>query len=306
MLELPIWEMVIFVSFVLLYMVAAIIGFVQLFGSSEKYRYLMLSVVSLAVCLEAVLLIFRTVAIKAIPLTGLFESMVVLTIVFGLMFLFFSIAIKQVWFSSVMVWVILIMILLAGVVAQPTSEPHLIATTPWAIAHGIAMVFSGALILFATANAFLYLLSARRLKQKKVMKVLGRVPNLEKLKKLNMFALRACFVLMTFGLASGLGLALVKSPAFQMSILDWFMDSKIVLITVSWILLAVILILRHMNILRDKMMAYITMVVFFLILFAIIGTAVFCGTKHDFTDSENKTVELREYAFNEKMFVSSI
>ena len=293
MLELPIWEMIIFASVVLLYLAAAIIGFVQLFGNSEKYRHLLLPVVSLAVCLEAVLLIFRTVAIKAVPLTGLFESMVVLTIVFGLVFLFFSIAIKQVWFSSIMVWVILGMILLAGVVAKPTSEPHPIATTPWAVVHGIAMVISGALIVFATTNAFLYLLSSRRLKQKKVMKVLGRVPNLEDLKKLNMFALRACFVFMTVGLASGVGLVLVKSTAIQISILDWLIDPKIVLIAASWILLAVILMLRRMNVLRDKMTAYITMVVFFLILFAIIGTAIFCGTKHDFSDSDNKTIERR-------------
>lgn len=161
MLELPIKEIIIFVSVGTLYLAAAIVGIVQLFSGGEKYRRLVLPVVSLAVCLEAVLLIFRAVAIKAVPLTGLFESMIVLTIVFGLVFLFFSITIKQVWFGSVMVWVILIMILLAGVVAKPASEPRSIAATPWAIAHGIAMVLSGALIVFATANAFLYLLHAQ-------------------------------------------------------------------------------------------------------------------------------------------------
>ncbi|MHC4194843.1 MAG: hypothetical protein ACYSQZ_02660, partial [Planctomycetota bacterium] len=191
MLELPVKEIVIFASVVVLYLAAAIIGIVQLSGKGEKYGRLLLPVVSLAV--------FRAVVIKAVPLTGLFESMIVLTIVFGLVFLFFSIAIKQVWFGSVMVWVILVMILLAGFVAKPASEPSPIATTPWAVAHGIAMVLGGALIVFATANASLYLLGAHRLKQKKVMKVLGRVPNIEKLKKLNIFGLKACFVLMAFG-----------------------------------------------------------------------------------------------------------
>ena len=294
MLELPIKEIVIFISVVLLYLAAAIIGLVQLSSDSEKYRRLLLPIVSLAVCLEAVLLIFRAIAIKAVPLTGLFESMIVLTIVFSLVFLFFSIAIRQVWFGSVMVWVILIMILMAGVVAKPASQPRPIAATPWAIAHGIAMVLSGALIVFAMANAFLYLFGASRLKQKKVTKVLGRVPNLEKLKKLNLFGLKGCFVSMTFGLASGLGLAIVKSTAIQMSILDWLTDAKIVLIIVSWILLAVVLILHRLVALRGKATAYITMAAFFLILFAIIGTAVLCSTKHDFTGGDVKTVELRE------------
>lgn len=294
MLELPAKEMIIFVSVVVLYLAAAIVGIVQLWPSGERYRRLLLPVVSLAVCLEAVLLIFRAVAIKAVPLTGLFESMIVLTIVFGLVFLFFSIAIRQVWFGSIMVWVILIMILLAGAVARPASEPRPIASTPWAVVHGIAMVLSGALIMFATANAFLYLLGASRLKHKKVMKVLGRVPNIEKLKGLTVFGLRGSFVLMTIGLASGFGMAIVKSTAIQMSLLDWLIDAKIVLIIASWIILAVILILHGAAALKDKATAYLTMVLFFLILFAITGTAVFCGTKHDFADNNTSIVELKE------------
>ena len=294
MSELPVKEIIIFVSVVMLYLAAAIVGIIQLSGSSEKCRRLLLPIVSLAVCLEAVLLIFRAVAIKAVPLTGLFESMIALTIVFGLVFLFFSIAIKQVWFGSVMAWVILIMILMAGVVAKPALAPRAIASTPWAIAHGIAMVLSGALIMFATANAFLYLLGRRSLKHKKVIRVLGRVPNIEKLKRLNVFGLTACFVTMTFGLVSGFGMTMVKSTATQMGLLDWLIDPKIVLILASWILLAIVLILRRMVVLKNKMTAYITMVVFFLILFAIVGTAVFCGTRHDFTGNSVNMVDIRE------------
>ncbi len=300
MLELPIKEIIIFVSIVMLYLAAAILGVVQLSSGGDKYRRLVLPVVSLAICLEAVLLIFRAVEIQAVPLTGLFESMIVLTIVFGLVFLFFSIAIREVWFASVMVWVILLMILLAGVVAKPASEPYPIAATPWAIAHGIAMVLSGALIVFATANAFLYLLGVRRLKQKKVMKVLGRVPNIETLKRLNVFGLKACFVLMTFGLASGLGLAMVKSTAIQMSVFYWIIDSKIMLIIASWILLAIILILRRLVLLKDKTIAYITMAVFVLILFAVIGTAIFCNTKHNFT-RENSKLSRESKCINENI-----
>ena len=124
------------------------------------------------------MLVFRAAEIKAIPLTGLFESMIVLTIVFGLVYLFLSLAIRQVWFGSIMAWAILAMILLTGIVAKPASEPLAIAATPWAIVHGIMMVLSGASIAFATASALLYLLSNRKLKQKRLTQVLGRVPNL--------------------------------------------------------------------------------------------------------------------------------
>ena len=172
MLELPIKELIIFICVAVLYLTAGIVGIVQMFGRGRQYKRLMIPVVSLAICLEAVLLIFRAVAIKAFPLTGVFESMIVLTIALGLVFLFFSIGIRQVWFGSVMAWVILGLILLAGIVAQPASEPIAIVSTPWAVAHGIAMVLSSVLIMFATVNAFLYLLSTNRLKQKKVTKIL--------------------------------------------------------------------------------------------------------------------------------------
>ena len=290
---LPISELIVFICIVAVYLAAAVVGVLQLSAAREKCRHLLTPLVSLAVVLEAVMLIFRAVAIKAVPLTGLFESMIVLTIVFALTYLFFSIVIRQVWFGSVMVWIILAMILMAGIVAKPASEPFAVAATPWAIAHGVAMILGGASIAFATASAFLYLLGRRKLKQKKVMQVLGKVPNFEKLERLNLFGIKACFVLITFGLASGVGLAAVKSAALEISFLDWLTDAKIVLIAAAWLLLAIILLLQYIIPLRGKVMAYITMVAFFMILFAIAGVAVFCGTKHNFTRNDVNTVEIK-------------
>ncbi len=293
MLELPMPEMVIFVSVGILCLAAAIIGIVQLQSGGEKYRHLLLPIVSLVICLEAVILIFRAIAIQAIPLTGLFESMIVLTIVFGLIFLFFSIAIQQVWFGSVMVWVILTMILLTGTVAKPASEPHAVAATPWAIAHGTAMILSGASTMFAMACACLYLLGRGNLKRKKVMQVLGRVPNIEKLERMNLFGLQVCFVLMTFGLVSGIGMAAVSSARLEISAFEWLTDAKIVLITAVWVLLGVILALRRMFTVKGKTIVYMTTIAFVLILFALVGTTVFCGTRHNFVKEDVKAVEIR-------------
>lgn len=293
MLELPMPEMVIFVSVGILSLAAAIVGIVQLRSGGEKYRHLLLPIVSLVICLEAVILIFRAIAIKAIPLTGLFESMIVLTIVFGLVFLFFSIAIRQVWFGSVMVWVILILILLAAIVAKPASEPHAVAATPWAIAHGTAMILSGASAMFAMASAFLYLLGRGNLKRKKVMLVLGRVPNIEKLERMNLFGVRACFVLMTFGLVGGVGMAAVSSATLEITVFEWLTDAKIVLIAAVWVLLGTILALRRIFTVKGKVTAYVTMIAFILILFALVGTTVFCGTRHNFIKDNVKVVEIR-------------
>jgi len=293
MLGLPIQEIIIFAFVVAIYLAAAIVGILQLLSGGEKYKRFLLPLVCLAIMLEAVILIFRAIAIKAIPLTGLFESMIVLTIVFGLVYLFFSIAIQQVWFGSVMVWVILAMVLIAGTVAKPASELHAAAATPWAIAHGIAMILGGASIMLATACAFLYLFGMGKLKQKKIVQVLGRVPNIEKLEGMTLFGIGAGFGLITIGVISGLGLAVVKSAALEMNVLDWLTDAKIVLIIAVWVFLGMILMLRHTGALKGKTIAYMTMIAFILILFAIVGTTVFCGTTHDFTKDNTKVIELR-------------
>jgi ABC-type uncharacterized transport system permease subunit len=290
MFELPLAEMIIFVFVVVIYLAAAVVGVLQLLGGGEKYRWFLLPLISLAVSLEAVILIFRAVAIQAVPLTGLFESMIVLTIVFGLTYLFFSIAIHRVWFGSVMVWAMLLLVLLAGIVAEPASQAHAAASTPWAIAHAIAMILGGAAAMLASASAVLYLFARRKLKRKDLLQVLGKVPNIEKIERMNLFGLKSCFVLITFGLASGIGLA-ATSTSLNMTARDWLIDPKIVLIELVWLLLGAILVLCKTVKLKEKTIAHMTIIAFALILFAVVGTSVFCGTGHDFAGSNVETAE---------------
>ena len=279
MLELPMPETIAFLSAVLVYIAAAVVGILQLLAGGEKYKRFLWPLVSLAVTLEAVILIFRAVAIQAVPLTGLFESMIVLTIVFGLIYLFFNIAIRQVWFGSVMVWVIVGMVLMAGTVAKPASEARAVAATPWAIAHGITMILGGASTMFATASAFLYLLGNHRLKLKKVMQVLGRVPNIEKLEQMTLLGIRCGFVLITIGLISGLGLVWLLGTG----IFEWLTDVKVVCIIAAWGLLGIMLLPARMLLLKGKARAYMTIAVFVLLLFAILGATILGTTQHDFS-----------------------
>jgi ABC-type uncharacterized transport system permease subunit len=294
MSALPLPEMIIFVFVIGVYLIAAVAGVFQLWTGGGKCSRLLQPLVCLAISAQALLLVFRAVAIKAVPLTGLFESMIVLTIVFGLIYLLLSVAIQQVWFGSVMLWIILAMVLLTAAVAEPATEPHEAAATPWAISHAIAMILGGSAIAFSTACAILYLLGIRKLKKKNLVQVLGKVPNIEKLENMTTLGLKACFVLITFGLASGIGLAAVKSTALGIGFLDWITDAKIVLITAAWMLLGAILVLRSVAALKGRTIAYMVIVTFVLILFAIIGTTVFCRTKHDFTKTDYDIVQVRE------------
>lgn len=293
MLELPVPEKTIFIFVIGVCFAAAVLGVLELLAGGEKYKRFLVPLVSLVVTLGAVLLVFRAVAIKAVPLTGLFESMIVLSIVFGLIYLFFSVAIEQVWFSSVMVWVILAILLMAATVARPAAQSHAAAATPWAIAHGAAMILGGASIAFATASAFLYLFGSSRLKQKKVMAVLGRVPNIERLERMNLFGIRAGFVFITVGLASGLGLALIRMALLKVSIIQWLTDGKVLCTTAAWILLGMVLLLNRLFLQKGKARAYITIVACVLVLFAILGVTVLDVTRHDFSLSEPSVAPLK-------------
>jgi len=183
-----------------------------------------------------------------------------------------------VWFGSVMVWVMLVLILLAAVVAKPASPASAMASRPWAIAHGISMALASAAAMLATASAVLYLYSRRKLKQKDLLGLLGKVPNIEKLERMNLFGVKLCFIMLTFGLVSGIGLSVS---------LGWMLtDPKIVLIEIVWLLLGAILVLWKTIKLKEKTIAHLTIVAFALILFAVVGTSVVCGTGHDFGDTK--------------------
>jgi ABC-type uncharacterized transport system permease subunit len=290
MFELPPIENMLFLSVLAVFALGSIVGFLQLSRGRDRYRRILISLIALGVCLESLLLVFRAVAIKDIPLSGLFDSIIVLTVVLGLTYLFLSIVIKQVWFGSVMAWIIFGVSVLSAVVAKPASELHHHAKTPWIIFHGLSMALSGTMIMFAGAMSFLFLLCRWRLKQKQLTKVMGRLPNIETLERMNIVGLLACFAFMTFGLVSGIGVAMVRFNILSISVNDWLTDSKIIIIAAAWVLIGVILILKEAISLSAKRVAQMTLVAVFLILFAIVGATIFCGTAHDFSNDTTTTV----------------
>ncbi|HEY5139762.1 MAG TPA: cytochrome c biogenesis protein CcsA [Methylococcales bacterium] len=267
---------------VALYLAAAIVGFCQLSKGSPKLRYVLVALIAFAVSLESTALVFRAVEIKAIPLTVLFESMMVLTIAFGLIYIAFSVAISQSWFGSVMSCVLLAMTIATLLVFTPAAEPSKVAKTPWAVSHGLSMVLASAMIMFSSVSAYLFLLGNRRLKAKRVSGMVGKVPNIERMEQLNLFGLRACFVLLTFGIVSGIGLGIVKHVMLELTIGQWLLDPKIICIGAAWVLITLLLFLRHFNLIGNKTTAYLTLVVFFLIFFAIIAVTAFGITRHVF------------------------
>jgi ABC-type uncharacterized transport system permease subunit len=282
MAHLPFPENLLFFGILVSSMASAVFGYWQLVHEDIRIRHLLIAFVALMVALSAGLLVARAVSIQAFPLTDVFESMLILLILLGTTFLFVSAFLQHVWFASAMVWVFLAMVLLAATVAGPASTLLEEARTPWIIVHALSMIMAGTMIVFSTVMASLYLLSTHRLKHKQIAVLFGKMPNLEKLETLNLLGLQFSFVAISFGLVTGIGMALVKSESLCMTAQDWLTDSKIVMILLGWLLLLVTLLLKYGLAFRGKALAKMTLVVCFFIIFAFIGSSILCKSGHDF------------------------
>jgi len=283
MTDLPTTELIVFALVILLSISAALVAFFQLHPGGEKLKLTLNILLSLVLIGDAKILVLRAVAIKALPLTGLFESMLLLTIMLVVIYLILSSAIRQVWFGSVMTWFILALIMLTALIAQPASAPDALAGQPWAIAHALAMIFGAAMILLAAVMAYLYLLGCRRLKHKEIARVIGKVPNIQWLERINLISLWAAFILVTLGAASGILGAWLEREMLETNFARWLFDSKILGILITWVLLIIVLVLHGLRLIRGKRTAQTTIIAFVWILFALVGCAILCKTKHDFT-----------------------
>ncbi|UCD52562.1 MAG: cytochrome c biogenesis protein CcsA [Phycisphaerales bacterium] len=259
--------------------IAGVVGLLQLVCRSTRCRSLLWPVALMAVLCDTTLLGLRAVAIGAVPLTGTCEACVFLAVVLGVLYLLIGPMIDRVWFGSVMVWISAGLVGMAVALARPAAPAQAVASTPWAVAHAAVMVLAAAAVMFAAANSTLYLLGSHRLKRKKVMQVLGRIPNMETLGDMNRVGLLAGFVLLTVGLVSGLGLI----STLGMGMASWAADGKVICMLAIWCLLGVVLVLDRFSMLREKGRACVTLVAFVLVLFAILGVAVTGVTQHEFS-----------------------
>jgi ABC-type uncharacterized transport system permease subunit len=276
-------ERALFAAILILSVMSAGAAYMQVARDNLRLGNLTRVLTSILVTLATGLLISRAVVIQEFPITGVFESMLILIVFMGLTFLMFSVFMQQIWFLAVMSWVLLLLVLLSATVARPVGILQDEARTPWVIVHALAMAMSGAMIVFAAAMSILFLWSRKCLKSPRFSTLFGRMPSVENLERFNLAGLRLSFIFLTFGLVSGVGLVAVKSAGLGMTPGDWLTDSKIVMIGIGWVVLLGTLVLRKGLAFGGKAVAWATLVICFCILFAFIGSQLWCKSSHDFS-----------------------
>jgi hypothetical protein len=73
------------------------------------------------------------------------------------------------------------------------------------------------------------------------------------------------------------------SAVTGMGLLGWFMDLKVISMTLAWALLGIVLMLNHWLVLKGGTRACLILCAFVLIAFAILGVAILGATRHDFS-----------------------
>lgn len=140
----------------------------------------------------------------------------------------------------------------------------------WGAVHGILILLASIGISVGFLASVMYLVQARRLRNK--VSPLGgfRMLSLERLEGMNRRALNAAFPLLTAGLLLGT----VLHPSVQGSTADWF-SPKILSTIGLWVVFLVVLYLRYAVHIRGSRLAGLSILAFALLLLAL-------GTAHPF------------------------
>jgi ABC-type uncharacterized transport system permease subunit len=121
----------------------------------------------------------------------------------------------------------------------------------------------------------MYLVQARRLKAKRQPLAGLHLPSLESLEQFNARMVNLGFPLLTIGMAIGILLNLMDPQRP----LAW-QDPKIVATGLSWALFGFLLHARYNPSFRGRKVAYLTVVAFLFMLFALFGVELLLGTRH--------------------------
>lgn len=164
---------------------------------------------------------------------------------------------------------------LAGVMAFAANQ--LLAEHPqrsvapadgWFLFHTTVSTLGMAMLGVAFAMSVLYLVQDRALKSKQTLRLLERLPSLQKSDQIGVRALTVGFVLLSLGIFTGI---VVNTEVYQRLLV---MGPKQIFALLAWLVFAVILAARPLLGFRGRKSAYLTIAGFALGLMTVIGMTI--------------------------------
>ena len=159
-------------------------------------------------------------------------------------------------------------------VVAPAADAHGQAVRHWVMLHASLLVFGIGFVVIGLVLSLMYLVQHRRLKQKHVMHDGLSLPSLEKLARLNWWAVMISIPLLVLGMLTGIGLSWFKlgGPVIALG------DPVVVGNGAAWTVMAIFFCwLRFTQRPAGKQVAWLTIWAFGLLLVTLVGLQVLSG-----------------------------
>lgn len=163
----------------------------------------------------------------------------------------------------------------ANPVVAPDAEAHRLAIHRWAMLHASLLVIGIVCVLLGFVMSLMYLVQHRRLKQKQATQSGLALPSLEKLARMNWWAVSLSLPLLVLGMLTGIGLAIFTMEGdLPRSLLDPVVLGN----GLVWLaMIALFIWLRATKRSAAKQVAWLTVWAFGLLLATLVGLEVFTG-----------------------------
>lgn len=191
-------------------------------------------------------------------------SMLLVAWILAIFYLYGSIHHSRLAWGVFVLPVVLGLVVLARVFAEPGPAPEGAWLLDWGIVHGVLLVLAAVGVSVAFLASVMYLVQAHRLKAKVLPGQGLRLLSLERLEQMNRRAINLAFPLLTAGLL--VGLMLMARSIDQVA--GWT-DPRVLGTLVLWLVFAILLYLRYGLHLRGRRVALWTIAAFALLLFTL-------------------------------------
>jgi ABC-type uncharacterized transport system permease subunit len=135
--------------------------------------------------------------------------------------------------SGIVVWPVVLSLATGSLIVGSSPTPNSDFHRSWKMLHASMLVLGSAAILFAFVLSLLYLWQHRRLKHRQMLLAGLTLPSLERLERFNRWCVLVSVPLLTFGVATGLGLS---AFANQSNVPTWT-DPVVLGGSVTWLLM---------------------------------------------------------------------
>jgi ABC-type transport system involved in cytochrome c biogenesis permease subunit len=210
-------------------------------------------------------------AVQRPPLASQVGSLLLLAWVLAVFYLYGSVHHRKVAWGVFVLPVVLGLVVLTTIYPSDGDATGLVPALDslrgdrfWSFVHGTLLLLAAVGVCVGFFASVMYLVQARRLRAKVPPGQGVRLLSLERLEEMNRRAINLAFPPLTVGVLVGVALMLQRGEPWQ----DWT-DPKIIGGSVLWLVFALLLYLRYGAHVRGRHLAFLTIVAFALLLFAL-------------------------------------